>query len=145
PAAYNGCLLDALMRRSIILAGAHVTGAMRMEFYDQELKIQFESRADHPENSWLRLKYTITDYHSGDQHEVDDWIFLVTTGPLFGGRRWWFECPRSRRRVRVLHLPLGGLHFWSRRAYRLPYASQRETPYDRALRRSRKLCRRLGG
>jgi hypothetical protein len=44
-----------------------------------------------------------------------------------------------------LCLPFGGRHFWSRRAYELAYASQRETKYDRALRRARKLRLRLGG
>src|SRR5262245_60034620 len=34
---------------------------------------------------------------------------------------------------------------WSRRAYQLAYASQRETRFDRALRRARKLRLRLGG
>src|SRR6266516_5295107 len=48
-----------------------------------------------------------------------------TSRPPFGGIRWWFRCPRTYRRVRVLHLPLGGRHFWSRRAYRVAYASQR--------------------
>jgi hypothetical protein len=47
--------------------------------------------------------------------------------------------------VRKLYLPLGGRRFRSRHAYRLAYASQRETVHDRALRRARKLCRRLGG
>jgi hypothetical protein len=47
--------------------------------------------------------------------------------------------------VRKLYLPLGGRHFWSRRAYRLGHASQRETVYDRARRRARKLTLRLGG
>jgi hypothetical protein len=45
----------------------------------------------------------------------------------------WFVCPHFNRRVRKLYLPLGGRHLWSRRAYRLAYASQRETVYDRAL------------
>jgi len=38
----------------------------------------------------------------------------------------------------------GGHHFWSRRAYELAYASQRETKFDRAFRRARKLRLRLG-
>jgi hypothetical protein len=54
-------------------------------------------------------------------------------------------CPRENRRVRKLYLPLGGRHFWSRRAYRLGYACQREALHHRALRRARKLCLRLGG
>jgi len=41
--------------------------------------------------------------------------------------------------VRKLYLPRSGRHFWSRRAYELAYASQRETKFDRALRRARKL------
>ena len=49
------------------------------------------------------------------------------------------------KRGRKLYLPLGGRHFWCRRAYRLAYASQRGTKYDRALRRARKLRLRLGG
>jgi hypothetical protein len=47
--------------------------------------------------------------------------------------------------VRKLYLPLGGRHFWSRHAYELAYASQRETKFDRALRRARKLRLSLGG
>ena len=59
--------------------------------------------------------------------------------------RWWFVCPHLNRRVRKLYLPLGGRHFWSRRAYELAYVSQRETKFDRALRRARKLRLSLGG
>ena len=57
----------------------------------------------------------------------------------------WFVCPQLNRRARKLCLPLGGRHFWSRRAYELANASQRETKFDRALRRARKLRLRLGG
>src|SRR5215475_3148309 len=53
--------------------------------------------------------------------------------------------PHLNRRVRKLYLPLGGRHFWSRHACELAYASQRETKFDRALRRGRKLRLRLGG
>jgi hypothetical protein len=87
----------------------------------------------------------MTDYWSGEDCKIDDLISLTTSRPPFGGIRWWFRCPRTYRRVRVLHLPLGGRHFWSRRAYRLAYASQRETIHDRATRRARKLYKKLGG
>jgi hypothetical protein len=137
--------IDRMMEWGAIRPGDHLGGEMTLNFYDDQIAIKFESRVGHPENSWLRLTYAITDHWTGDEHEIDDQIFLVATQPPFGGRRWWFECPRSGRRVRVLHLPLGGRHFRSRRAYRLGYASQRETVHDRALRRARKICRRLGG
>jgi hypothetical protein len=53
-------------------------------------------------------------------------------------------CPLENRRVRKLYLPVDGRHFWSRHAYELAYGSQRETKYDRANRRARKLRLRLG-
>jgi hypothetical protein len=72
------------------------------------------------------------------------WIQLETTPQPFGGRRWWFVCPRTGRRVAKLYLPSGAFTFASRQAYRLAYRSQRETPYDRALRRGFKLRGKLG-
>jgi len=108
-----------------------------------QIEVKFESRVGEPWESWLRLKYAMADYWTGEEVEIDDKIFLATTRPL-GGLRWWFVCPHLNRRVRKLYLPLGGRHFWSRRAYRLAYASQRETKYDRALRRARNLRLRLG-
>jgi hypothetical protein len=44
-----------------------------------------------------------------------------------------------------LYLPNGGWYFWSRRAYGLAYACQRETLVDRRMRKARKLSYALGG
>jgi hypothetical protein len=107
--------------------------------------VEVETHIDGPWNSWVRLKYSTTDYWKNEPLAIDDKIFLATSRPPFGGLRWWFVCPRSNRKVRKLYLPLDGRHFWSRRAYELAYASQRETKYDRALRRARKLTLKLGG
>jgi hypothetical protein len=137
--------VDTMMRWGCIRPGAHLEGELTLNFYDEELVIKFESRVGNPWESWLRLQYTIHDYWTGDPHQIDDKIVLATTRPRFGGVRWWFMCPRLNRRVRKLYLPLGGRQFRSRRAYRLPYSSQRETVHDRAMRRARKLCIRLGG
>ena len=119
---------------------------MKFKFDDDELAtIQFESSAGDPAGGWIRLRYAIRDYWTGEQHEIDDKIYLTASRPWFGGQRWWFVCPNENRRVRKLYLPLGARRFRSRRAYRLAYASQREAVHDRAMRRARKLCRRLGG
>jgi hypothetical protein len=110
-----------------------------------DLDVECETHVDGPWNGWVRLKYGMTDYWTDEWLDIDDKILLASSPPPFGGLRWWFVCPRSNRRVRKLYLPLGGRHFWSRRAYRLAYASQRETVYDRAMRRARKLYLRLDG
>ena len=137
--------VDAMMRTGAIEPGAHVGGEMKFQFDDDELAIQFEALAGDPADSWVRLRYAISDYWTGKQHEIDDKIYLAASRPWFGGQRWWFVCPTETRRVRKLYLPLGGHRFRSRHAYRLAYASQCEAVHDRAMRRARKLCRRLGG
>jgi hypothetical protein len=57
---------------------------------------------------------------------ITDRVQLTSTQPTFGGRRWWFLCPRTARRTTKLFLPNGGSHFWSRQAYGLGYRCQRE-------------------
>ena len=137
--------IDKMMRWGVIQPGEHLFGEMTFNFDDDKLTIKFESRLDELQESWLRLQYAIDDDWTGQTHEVDDKIFLVSTQPPFGGLRWWFLCPRLNRKVRKLYLPLGGRHFRSRQAYGLAYPSQRETAYDRAMRRAQKLWGRLGG
>src|SRR5689334_12670859 len=53
-------------------------------------------------------------------------VQIVSTPCRFGGRRWWWLCPRTGRRCGKLYLPNGGMVFLSRGrgAYRLAYASQ---------------------
>jgi len=137
--------IDVLRRRGMIRLGAHGGCVMRFSGYWHDLDVECETHIDGPWSGWLRLKYGMTDYWTDEPLEIDDRIFLAASRPPFGGLRWWFVCPHLNRRVRKLYLPLGGRHFWSRRAYRLAHASQRETAYDRAMRRARKLCLRLGG
>jgi len=91
----------------------------------------------------VRLKYTTTRW-DGERRESDYWIQLETTSQPFGGRRWWFVCPRTGVRATKLYLPNGAFTFASRRAYRLAYPCQREPARDRALRRAFKLRGKLG-
>ena len=138
--------IDDMMQWGAIRPGSHRAGGMRLhQLHGDDIDVKFESLAGDPENSWLWLRYSMADYWSGEELKIDDKVYLAPTRPHFSGLRWWFVCPQLNRRVRKLHLPLGGWHFWSRRAYELAYASQRETKYDRALRRARKLTLKLGG
>jgi hypothetical protein len=124
--------IDAFTRRGVIQPGARVLCEMQFSFYDDELDVRCETHVADPWNSFVRLQYVMVDYWTGEKLAIDDKILLATSRPKFGGLRWWFVCPRLNRRVRNLYLPLGGRHFWSRRAYRLAYASQRGTAVDRA-------------
>jgi len=124
----------------------HVDGNMKLPSRDGGLLvIRFEASATDPTNNWIRLRYAISDYWTGEQHEIDDKIHLAATRPHFGGRRWWFLCPSTNRRLRKLYLPPGRRRFRSLQAYRLINASQQEDFHDRAARRARKIRRRLGG
>src|SRR5262245_27630076 len=137
--------IDVLRRRGMIGLGTRGGCVMRFSGYWHDVDVECETHIDDPWNAWIRLKYGMSDYSTDEPLEIDDKILLATSQPPFGGLRWWFVCPRLNRRVRKLYLPLGGRHFWSRGAYQLAYASQRETVSNRALRRARKLRLRLGG
>jgi len=97
-----------------------------------------------PSRPFMELIHTTRDDREGDRI-VRDRIRLLWTSPTFGGRRWWFQCPRTGRRTTKLFLPNGGRHFWSRQAYGLGYACQREGSFDRLQRRAAMLNRQLGG
>ena len=71
-------------------------------------------------------------------------VELTSTLQPLGGRRWWWVCPKRGDLVAKLYKPSGSAIFASRKAHRLAYRSQRQSPHDRALGRAFKLRRRLG-
>jgi hypothetical protein len=86
--------------------------------------------------------YTVT--RNGERVPVTLTVGLVSAPQPFGGRRWFFVCPVTGRRVAKLFKPPGGDRFASRQAWGLAYRSQRETPFDRACSRAWGLRDRLG-
>ena len=72
-------------------------------------------------------------------------VALTTTRPYFGGRRWWFLCPVSGRRVRCLHLAPHSPRFASRAALGLGYKVQRESRSNQRIRAARAADTKLGG
>lgn len=67
---------------------------------------------------------------------------ILATGCTYGGRRYWFGCPRCGRRVAILYLRNRG--FACRHCNRIAYASQSEDALGRTWRKQSKAEAKLG-
>ena len=88
------------------------------------------------DSGYVDLYWTSTDRQTGETRQCEDSISLTTNSQPFGGQRWFFVCPRTGESVAKLHLPSGADNFASRKAHRLGYRSQRESPRNRSLSRA---------
>ncbi len=73
-------------------AGRGVTG---MAYFDEgrfwvAMRVDFSD----PSDAFIELTHETRDLDEGDRI-VRDRIRLLWTVPTFGGRRWWFQCPRT--------------------------------------------------
>lgn len=84
----------------------------------------------------VSLSYTVTPAQ-GDKVPVTETVPLVTTRPNFGGLRWWFLCPRCRRRVGKLYMAPGAVRFLCRVCHGLTYRSAQE--HDKTADRYRRM------
>ena len=145
--AIEDCLtlsMPNLMRAQAIVTGAIRSGTWCWSYAGQPPHAQISYVADlqDPDNASLRLLYTV------NGRAMDYTVALVTSGPHYGGRRWWFLCPlavengRSPIRAAKLHLPPGGRYFASRQIYRLTYRSCQQSGQHRGL--YRLLAARMG-
>lgn len=89
-----------------------------------------------PDTLTLVVSYRWTSCH------VSITVTLTRTPCHLGGERWWFLCPDCNRRVGFLYID--GSRVACRHCLDLRYTSQREQPFDRAIRRKQKLEVRLG-
>ena len=81
--------------------------------------------------------------NGGEWQPMEYPVYLEWTPCHLGGQRAWFLCPAKGcgRRVAVL---FGGSIFACRHCHKLAYQCQRETDYERAMRRANTIRRRLG-
>lgn len=138
--------LPRLFKTGWLKPGTWTSGVLRWSNVgtgEEIASMGFEGRLGE-EEGYIRLYWTSTNRWSGEKRECENRIALTTSSQPFGGRRWWFVCPRTGRRATRLHLPSGVHTFACRTAYRLAYRSQRETPRDRALSRAFALRQKLG-
>jgi hypothetical protein len=130
------------LTRARLQMGLYATGTLH--FGEERFAVEVKVDTTDPSDPFIELTHQTRDDREGDRI-VRDRIRLIWTVPTYGGRRWWFQCPRTYRKTTKLYLPNGGWHFWSRQAYGLGYACQREDRFGRLQRRAAMLNRQLGG
>jgi hypothetical protein len=95
----------------------------------------------------LHLSYKVRVGDEG-REDVAESIHIVHLPCRFGGSRAYFICPGPGYGTecgrRITKLRLSRRYFLCRHCNRLPYASQYEPLWQRALRRANKLKQRLG-
>jgi len=145
---YRACLQDGLKldlnrlrRQGFVCPGAN-TGPYGIRwsysYTDEEICSGTLSASMEYENQgWLRIQIGSLDQH----------LILVPQARRFGGRQWYFECPRTLERCSVVWKPPGARSFASRKAWgrQVAYSSQFQTWYDRALSQGQALRCKLGG
>jgi hypothetical protein len=80
-----------------------------------------------PNETYLRLYYTITDNRTGEKTEMDYKVFIEYKPSNLGkGNVLYFRCPVSNKRCRILYRAYGSQYFKAKEAYknRLYYTTQ---------------------
>jgi len=138
----NQLLLDGLIE------SGHVTPLKDCQWFDDDGDVKASARiaADMTKGSMV-----VYPAGYGEMRIVADWIDqtirLVARLRHFGGRQWYFVCPRQGRDVSVLWSPPGARFFAGRQSWgnRFAHLSQFYGPGSRAHYMARKLCDRIGG
>lgn len=79
-------------------------------------------------------------YRYGGNEDINLNLPVVCTSPHFGGKRYWFLCPKCGKKVAFLY---GGKYFWCRDCHNLSYPTQQMGFMSRMLERSRKYENRV--
>ena len=127
--------------KTALRSGQRLVG--RFAFDDGDFPVSIEIDCLNAAYGSVELVQQTRDDHAGDRM-IRDRIQLTWTEPTYGGRRMVDRVSKNRPSNNEA-LPTGGWHFWSRQAYRLGYACQREDPFSRLQRRAAKLSIELGG
>ena len=106
---------------------------------------RIEVRVGSLPNGWrtLRLAYVVQ-IDNAPEAEYSEELALEPFQQPFGGRRWYFRCPRSDRRCACLYLLQRAFRFRCRKCYGLAYRVQRLDRVARHQRLFRRIVRRLG-
>jgi hypothetical protein len=130
--------LNRLARRGFIRRGAYMRSGITWtnSYYGEEIALGLITADMSGEfEGWFRIEI------GGLSQSID----LTSRPRHFGGRQWYFVCPRSGRNVSVLWRPPGARSFASRQSWgrQVAYLSQFSTWIDRAHQGKQRIKRRL--
>jgi hypothetical protein len=128
----------ALRRQGFIKPGAIVTGTQRWSWTatgEERWSVSLTVNLSDPDAGFAEVRFQL----NGDPRSQR--ITLISRLMRYGGRRYYFQCPRHFRACEVL--PMVGGVFASRQAHRLTYSSQSNDHLGRLRERSWKLEKRL--
>ena len=137
----HGLKLDIndLARRGLLQLGARVAFSYRWtnsESGELVATAQITTHCQTQRAGWCRIR----------MGKLDQCVDLVAQPRHFGGRQWYFRSPITHL-CSVLRLPPGAKRFYGRHEWegRVAYASQFESPVDRAHRGKHKIKSKLIG
>ena len=91
----------------------------------------------------VRLAYSI-EVDGRHEETIRETVAVEPIPQPFGGRRWYFRCPRCGRRCAHLYVLTWSFRFRCRQCHRLAYHVQRLDRVSRRQRAFRRMVRRLG-
>ncbi len=130
--------IRAMRRQGFLQPGAVTSGVQRWTWVgtDQETgSVSVTVNLTDPDAGFLVVRFSL----NGDPRVQE--IRIESRPMRYGGRRFYFVCPRTLRRCEVL--PMVGGVFACRQAHRLTYQSQSATPLDRMRDKAWALEKRL--
>ena len=114
------------------------SGSLSWTFNGEKIgAIRLRANADR-----LTLSYRIS-ADGGEWESLTESVLIVRVPCRYGGARPYFICPGNACGRRVVKLYLAHCHFRCRDCAQLAYACQRESAFDRKLRRANKARERL--
>jgi len=128
----------ALRRQGFLVSGSIVSGVQRWTRTatgEETGSVSVTVNLADPEAGLVVLRFSL----NGDPRTQE--ILLASQFMRYGGRRYYFVCPKDGRRCEVM--PMVGGVFASRQAQRLTYQSQSSEQIDRMRDRAHKLEKRL--
>jgi Family of unknown function (DUF5681) len=131
--------LNRLIRQHVMRPGANQLSTIRWSYRHTDKEIA-SGRITAEMTQELRGRFRI------ELGDLDQWIELVAVARPYGGRQWYFLCPRTERRASVLWKPPGARSFACRQAWgrQVAYGSQFQSPYQRASSAAQGIRYRLG-